>query len=159
MIIPIAAALCMKQCGARGGSDWRAEPYMTVLIAAAHCMKQIVCTSICGKLVELPNYETDILSDGLLQLATAKLEAPRFIAGALRDEAVGGLPGMQRRDIRGEVLPAKGPARAPWPKLHLQVGPSLSRYGLRRYGLRRPACYSTPKDCTRVLVSRDRDML
>ncbi len=63
------------------------------------------------------------LSHGLfLQLARAKLEAPRFIAGALRDEAVGGLPGFQRRDIRGEVLPAKGPARAPWPKLRLQVG-------------------------------------
>lgn len=57
----------------------------------------------------------------LLQLARAKLEAPRFVAGALRDEAVGGLPGPQRRDIRGEVLPAKGPARAPWPKLRLQV--------------------------------------
>ena len=57
----------------------------------------------------------------LLQHARAKLEAPRFIAGALRDEAVGGLPGPQRRDIRGEVLPAKGPARAPWPKLRLQV--------------------------------------
>ncbi|CAL8464995.1 g4530 [Coccomyxa elongata] len=55
------------------------------------------------------------------ELARAKLEAPRFIAGALRDEAVSGLPGFQRRDIRGEVLPAKGPARAPWPKLHLQA--------------------------------------
>lgn len=56
-----------------------------------------------------------------LQLARAKLEAPRFIAGALRDEVVSSLPSPQRRDLRGEVLPAKGPARAPWPKLRLQV--------------------------------------
>lgn len=54
-------------------------------------------------------------------MARAKLDAPRFVAGALRDEAVGSLPGPQRRDLRGEVLPAKGPARAPWPKLRLQV--------------------------------------
>ncbi len=58
-------------------------------------------------------------------MARAKLEAPRFAAGALRDEAVGTLPGPQRRDLRGEVLPAKGPARAPWPKLRLQVCSSM----------------------------------
>ncbi len=60
-----------------------------------------------------------------------RLEAPRFVAGAMRDEAaLPGSPGgpagqqqqqQQRRSLRGEVLPAKGPARAPWPTLRLQV--------------------------------------
>ena len=63
-------------------------------------------------------------------MAQAKSEAPRFVAGALRDERAvlpgsgqAGQPGQQqqRRNLRGEVLPAKGPARAPWPALRLQV--------------------------------------
>ena len=57
-----------------------------------------------------------------VQSARARQEAPRFIAGALKDDTVvSGILGVQRRDIKGEVLPAKGPARAPWPTLRLQV--------------------------------------
>jgi hypothetical protein len=56
-------------------------------------------------------------------MARARQEAPQFIAGALKDETVvGGILGSQRRDSAGEVLPAKGPARAPWPTLRLKVG-------------------------------------
>ena len=62
----------------------------------------------------------------LVQIARKRSEAPRFIAGSLKDDAlVGSLPGLQPRGQRGEVLPAKGPARAPWPKLRLQVSSSL----------------------------------
>ena len=57
-----------------------------------------------------------------VQMARKRMEAPRFIAGSLSDDAVlGRLPDLGRRDLRGEVLPAKGPARAPWPTLSLQV--------------------------------------
>ena len=62
----------------------------------------------------------------LVQMARKRSEAPRFIAGSLKDDAlVGSLPGLQPRGQRGEVLPAKGPARAPWPKLRLQVSSNL----------------------------------
>ncbi len=62
----------------------------------------------------------------LVQMARKRSEAPRFIAGSLKDDAlVGSLPGLQPRGQRGEVLPAKGPARAPWPKLRLQVSSSV----------------------------------
>ena len=61
-----------------------------------------------------------------VQMARKRSEAPRFIAGSLKDDAlVGSLPGLRPRGQRGEVLPAKGPARAPWPKLRLQVSSSL----------------------------------
>ena len=57
-----------------------------------------------------------------VQMARKRAEAPRFIAGSLKDDAVlGRLPYQERRGLRGEVLPAKGPARAPWPSLSLQV--------------------------------------
>lgn len=41
---------------------------------------------------------------------------------------VGKLPGLERRGVSGEVLPAKGPARAPWPMLSLQVRSRLVCY-------------------------------
>lgn len=72
-----------------------------------------------------------------MQTARARQEAPRFIAGALKDDSVvSGIPGVQRRDFKGEVLPAKGPARAPWPTLRLQVSKVLllSLVGARRLG-------------------------
>ena len=57
-----------------------------------------------------------------LQMARKRTEAPRFIAGSLKDDAMlGKLPYAEHRGLRGEVLPAKGPARAPWPTLPLQV--------------------------------------
>ena len=57
-----------------------------------------------------------------VQMARKRAEAPRFLAGSLKDDAVlGRLPNLERRGLRGEVLPAKGPARAPWPTLSLQV--------------------------------------
>ena len=68
----------------------------------------------------------------LVQMARKRSEAPRFIAGSLKDDAlVGSLPGLQPRGQRGEVLPAKGPARAPWPKLCLQVGSSLMPHAMQ----------------------------
>lgn len=58
----------------------------------------------------------------IVQIARKKSEAPRFIAGSLKDDSiVGKLPGLECRGVCGEVLPAKGPARAPWPTLSLQV--------------------------------------
>ena len=64
-----------------------------------------------------------------VQMARKRSEAPRFIAGSLKDDVfMGSLPGLQPRGQRGEVLPAKGPARAPWPKLRLQVSSSLMSY-------------------------------
>ncbi len=50
------------------------------------------------------------------------------MAGSLKDDSVvGRLPGLERRGVSGEVLPAKGPARAPWPMLSLQVQALLAR--------------------------------
>ena len=63
----------------------------------------------------------------LVQMARKRSEAPRFIAGSLKDDALmGSLPGLRPRGQRGEVLPAKGPARAPWPQLRLQVSSSVT---------------------------------
>lgn len=65
----------------------------------------------------------------LAQIARRRSEAPRFVAGSLKDDSVvGQLPGLERRGVSGEVLPAKGPARAPWPMLSLQVRARLVCY-------------------------------